>query len=208
MVEDSADVGKWAHPRWQFLIRDATADDEASCAALLAELRGGGDSDPRLTDVFGMLLSKERGQITVAVEDGTVLGMATVSFNLALRYGGEYCQLEELIVSPRARGRNLGGRLVQAVVEIASARGCAEIGLYLLESTEHNRPLLRQIRIRGRWQRDAPAFERLGASLARRVRECFAFSIPSATCGGSRNLVASTRYRCLSRHAPRPHSSA
>ena len=87
-----------------------------------------------------MLLSKERGQITVAVEDGTVLGMATVSFNLALRYGGEYCQLEELIVSPRARGRNLGGRLVQTVVEIASTRGCAEIGLYLLESTEHNRP--------------------------------------------------------------------
>ena len=87
-----------------------------------------------------MLLSKERGQITLAVEDGAVLGMATVSFNLALRYGGEYCQLEELIVLPRARGRNLGGRLVQTVVENASTRGCAEIGLYLLESTEHNRP--------------------------------------------------------------------
>ena len=145
-------------------IRDATPDDEASCAALLTELRGGGDPDPRLTDVFGMLLSKERGQITVAVEDGTVLGMATVSFNLALRYGGEYCQLEELIVSPRARGRNLGGRLVQTVVEIASTRGCAEIGLYLLESTEHNRPFYAKIRIRGRWQRDAPASEYLGAS--------------------------------------------
>ena len=121
-------------------IRDATLDDEASCAALLAELRGGGEPDPPLTDVFTMLLNKERGQIALAVEDGTVLGMATVSFNLALRYGGEYCQLEELIVSPRARGRNLGGRLVQAVVDTATTRGCAEIGLYLLESTEHNRP--------------------------------------------------------------------
>ena len=87
-----------------------------------------------------MLLSKARGQIVLAVEDGTVLGMATVSFNLALRYRGEYCQLEELIVSQRARGRNLGGRLVQAIVDIAAQRGCGEIGLYLVERTEHNRP--------------------------------------------------------------------
>ena len=120
-------------------IREATAEDEAACAALLAEL-GAADPDPRFPEVYARLVTKERGQITLAVEDGTVLGMATISFNLALRYGGEYCQLEELIVSPRARGRNLGGRLVQAVVEIATRRGCGEIGLYLLESTEHNRP--------------------------------------------------------------------
>ena len=82
----------------------------------------------------------DRGQIIVAVEDGVVLGMATVSFNLALRYRGEYCQLEELIVSEAARGRSLGGRLVQATVDAARARGCAEMGLYLLPSTEHNRP--------------------------------------------------------------------
>ncbi len=123
-------------------IRDATPNDEAACAALLAELgtSTGKDPDPRFADVFRKLLTRERGQITVAEEDGTLLGMATVSFNLALRYGGEYCQLEELIVSPRARGRSLGGLLVQHVVDIASARGCAEIGLYLVEHTEHNRP--------------------------------------------------------------------
>ena len=98
-------------------------EDEESCAALLAELGSAirADPDPRFSDVFKSLVSKQRGQVVVADEDGTVLGMATVSFNLALRYRGEYCQLEELIVSPRARGRNLGG-------------------LYLLESTEHNRP--------------------------------------------------------------------
>ena len=47
------------------------------------------------------------------------------------------------LVHARSAGlgrRNLGGRLVQAVVEIAATRGCAEIGLYLLESTEPNRP--------------------------------------------------------------------
>ena len=44
-----------------------------------------------------------------------LLGVATVSFNLAVRYGGEYCQLEELYVDPKARGRNCGGLLLQAV---------------------------------------------------------------------------------------------
>ena len=121
-------------------IREATVDDEASCAALLAELGSTMGEDARFPDVFKQLVTKERGQITLAVEDGTALGMATVSFNVALRYGGEYCQLEELIVSPRARGRNLGGRLVQAVVDLATERSCGEIGLYLVESTEHNRP--------------------------------------------------------------------
>ena len=122
-------------------IRDATPEDEASCLALLAELSAATDlgADPGFSDVFGLLVSKARGQIVLAVENGTALGMATVSFNLALRYRGEYCQLEELIVSPSARGRNLGGRLVQAVVDIAAERGCGEIGLYLVERTEHNR---------------------------------------------------------------------
>jgi GNAT superfamily N-acetyltransferase len=57
-----------------------------------------------------------------------------------MRYGGEYCQLEELIVTPAARGKKLGGLLVQKVVDNAKARGSAEIGLYLVEATEHNRP--------------------------------------------------------------------
>ena len=69
-----------------------------------------------------------------------ILGMATISFNVALRYGGEYCQLEELIVTPNARGKNVGGILMEATLEHARKRGCKEFGLYLLESTSHNQP--------------------------------------------------------------------
>ena len=69
-----------------------------------------------------------------------MLGLVTVSYNLAIRYAGEYAQLEELIVAPEARGKNVGGLLVQAAIERARTRGCAEFGLYLLEATEHNRP--------------------------------------------------------------------
>ena len=141
-------------------IRTATANDEAACAVLLEELGAttGTGTDPGFGETFQALLTKDRGQIIVAIEDGVVLGMATVSFNLALRYRGEYCQLEELIVSANARGRSLGGQLVQATIAVAKARGCAEMGLYLLPTTEHNRPFYAKY-----------GFEALGAEMRQRL---------------------------------------
>ena len=75
-----------------------------------------------------------------AEEDGKILGMASISFNLALRYNGEYCQLEELVVDQNARGKNVGGLLIEETLRLAKNRDCKEFGLYLLESTKHNKP--------------------------------------------------------------------
>ena len=60
---------------------------------------------------------------------------------MAIRYAGEYAHLEELVVDPAARGKNLGGLLVKTAIQRARKRGCAEFGLYRLEATEQNRPL-------------------------------------------------------------------
>ena len=89
---------------------------------------------------FDTLIEQSRGEIVVA-DDGAagLAGLATVTYNLAIRCGGEYCQLEELFVDPGARGRNLGGLLIEAVLDHARTRGCAECGLYLLPHTESNR---------------------------------------------------------------------
>ena len=76
----------------------------------------------------------------VAEEDGKILGMASISFNLALRYNGEYCQFEELVVDQDARGKNVGGLLIEETLRLAKNRGCKEFGLYLLESKKHNQP--------------------------------------------------------------------
>jgi len=120
-------------------VRAARAEDEAGCMALLEALICGPCSDAwRLA--YRRLLDGARGAVLVAHEAGALLGVATVSYNLAIRYGGEYAQLEELIVSAEARGKNAGGLLVQAAVSAARDRGCAEMGLYLLPSTERNRP--------------------------------------------------------------------
>ncbi|MEM7016864.1 MAG: GNAT family N-acetyltransferase [Pseudomonadota bacterium] len=123
-------------------IRIATVDDKNRCLELLGMLSEatGSQIDKLAGDIFDQLLDKSRGQVLVADEEGDILGMASVTFNLAMRYGGEYCQLEELIVDPRARGKNVGGLLVQATLDHARQRGCAEYGLYLVETTEKNWP--------------------------------------------------------------------
>ena len=120
-------------------VRPATAEDKNGCLSLISELTG---QEPQFgwEATYHKLLGGERGAILVAEEDGTILGTVTISFNVAIRYSGEYCQLEELIVDEKARGKNAGGLLVQGAVESAKEHGCAEMGLYLLESTEGNRP--------------------------------------------------------------------
>ena len=71
-------------------IRRATADDKERCLALLDALRnttGSGTVPPDAGVAFDSLLSAERGHVLVADEDGTLLGMASSSFNVAMRYG-------------------------------------------------------------------------------------------------------------------------
>ena len=91
------------------------------------------------TGVYDSHLRGERGAVVVAENDDGILGIATVSYNLAIRYGGEYCELEELIVDDSARGLSLGRILVQRTIDDARRRGCAEMGLYLVPTTEGNR---------------------------------------------------------------------
>ena len=106
------------------VIRTAGEEDEARCLDMIGALTG----EPPSTgwpSTFQALLSGDRGEILVATEAERILGTVTVSYNLAIRYAGEYAQLEELIVDPAARGKNVGGLLVEAVIERAGGRRAA-----------------------------------------------------------------------------------
>ena len=122
------------------IVRLAKLEDQQRCSELL-DVLAKATSDPHEifdSETFENLISNERGSLVVAEESGNVLGMASISFNLALRYNGEYCQLEELVVDPDARGKNVGGLLIEETIRLAKIRDCKEYGLYILESTKHN----------------------------------------------------------------------
>jgi GNAT superfamily N-acetyltransferase len=140
-------------------IRGAAAGDEHACLEMIEALTSR-TRDSGWASTFQALLSGTRGEVLVADESGALLGVVTFSYNLAIRYSGEYAQLEELIVDPAARGKNVGGLLVEAAIRRARARGCAEFGLYLLESTERNRPFYEKY-----------GFQHIGSEMRLRLQE-------------------------------------
>lgn len=124
-------------------IRPALSTEYSAVMTLLADLlqdRFTKAEDYRIS--FEKLSSGDRGVILVAEEDDVILGVITVSYVLALRYRGDYAQIEELIVDSRARGRNLGASLVNAAIEAARVANCREIGLY---AREHNQPFYERL---------------------------------------------------------------
>ncbi len=136
-------------------IRLATSNDRDACANLLRMLtEATGSAWETNLSAFDALVDQSRGALFVADRAGELLGLASISFNLALRYDGEYCQLEELVVAPDARGLNLGARLMEATLAAARARGCKDYGLYLIESTEKNQPFYEKF-----------GFERVGSEM-------------------------------------------
>jgi predicted N-acetyltransferase YhbS len=71
--------------------------------------------------------NSELGSVLVAEEDGEILGVITISYPTAIRCGGIYSNIEEFIVSEKARGKGVGGGLVKAIMDESIARGCYEI---------------------------------------------------------------------------------
>ena len=76
--------------------RPAIASDQMQVFELVEELTGEKENS-QWSAVYESHLRRERGAVIVAENDDGILGIATVSYNLTIRYGGEYCELEELI---------------------------------------------------------------------------------------------------------------
>ena len=111
-------------------VRNAAPVDQTRIVELLSLF--GESIQPSLKhsgDVYAEFLNRAKGEILVAVEDGAVVGVITFSYAIAMRYAGEYAQVEELMVDGSQRGKGTGALLVRA------ARGCKEIGLYAKEHT-------------------------------------------------------------------------
>ena len=115
-------------------IRKATIEDEVGVFDLLRQLLSSvppsesAVNSPSGTDTFGEIVNKdEKGTIFVAEEDDKMIGLITLSYPTAIRCGGKYSCIEEFIVSEQARGKGVGGKLLEVAIAEATARCCYEI---------------------------------------------------------------------------------
>jgi len=113
-------------------VREATAADEDAVFDLLRQLMSAATEESAINQpsgvrVFREMLEGSIGTVLVAEQDGSILGLITLSYPVAIRCGGPYSCIEEFIVSEKARGKGVGGRLLQAAIGKAAARGCFEL---------------------------------------------------------------------------------
>jgi GNAT superfamily N-acetyltransferase len=123
-------------------VRFGTPADESKVFTLLAALMEGEtvagipiERSDAARATYRDLLTSERGSVIVFELDGDVLGVVTCSYVTAIRYGGNYARMEELIVDDRARGTGAGRMLVNAAIAEARRRGCGLMTLYAREHT-------------------------------------------------------------------------
>jgi predicted N-acetyltransferase YhbS len=81
------------------------------------------------------LVTNTHGSVIVFEVDGEVLGVITSSYVSAIRFGGEYARLEELIVNAKFRGTGAGMALLKAAIAEARRHGCSLVTLYSRETT-------------------------------------------------------------------------
>jgi predicted N-acetyltransferase YhbS len=124
-------------------VRSGTLADEPAVFALLPALMEGEpvtgppiEQSNAARAVYRDLVTSTRGSVIVFEVDGEVLGVITSSYVSAIRYGGDYARLEELIVDDKARGTGAGMALLKAAIAEAHQRGCSLVTLY---SREHTR---------------------------------------------------------------------
>lgn len=112
----------------------ARAGDLEAMAGLLSELFTQEqdfqpDSEKQLRGLQLILENPAMGRLFVLRVDGDVAGMANMLITVSTAEGAPVALLEDVIVSAGYRGRGLGRRLLEHVVEWCAAAGMARITL-------------------------------------------------------------------------------
>lgn len=130
---DAEDEQEWA-VSWR--VRPASHEDLPAVAAgvgeLLVEL-GGAPAPPAGLEESARALIEDpdAGALLVAEQQGEVVGVLGVSWQIAMRIPGRYGLIQELWVHSAWRGRTIGGDLLVALFQLARRRQVArlEVGL-------------------------------------------------------------------------------
>ena len=76
-----------------------------------------------------ILAAPQTGRIFVAREGAGIAGMVSLLFTVSTALGAPVCWLEDMVVRPDARGRGVGGMLIEHAIAFARAEGYARLTL-------------------------------------------------------------------------------
>jgi ribosomal protein S18 acetylase RimI-like enzyme len=125
------------------VIRRARAADAEALLPLLDQLGyplAGGD----VARVLEELLDDPAHLVLVAEEDGRVVGYVNANFRSQLHHLAPVGTIDELVVDEEFRGRRIGERLVEAVLEEGRRRGADVVEVTTHERRERARAFYRR----------------------------------------------------------------
>jgi len=76
-----------------------------------------------------IISNPEIGLIVVARQDSQVIGMVNLLYTVSTALGERVALLEDMVVSPSARGSGVGSRLLEQAIQLARTNGCKRITL-------------------------------------------------------------------------------
>ncbi|MDR6125568.1 GNAT superfamily N-acetyltransferase [Sphingomonas sp. SORGH_AS802] len=120
------------------LIRPARPADAATILRFIRDLAAF-EREPDAVEATEEMLSEAlfgahpAAEAVIAEQDGQPLGFALFFRNFSTWTGRRGLYLEDLYVTPDARGRGIGGALLRHLAGIAVARGCARFEWSVLD---------------------------------------------------------------------------
>lgn len=121
-------------------IRPATSGDAEPLLPLIrdyyAEESYPFDESASRKALLGLLEHPEKGRAWLALRDGTVVGYVVLTLGWSLEYRGLDAFVDELYVIPGERGRGVGRKALEALLQ-----ACRELGVKALHlEVEKNKP--------------------------------------------------------------------
>ena len=87
------------------------------------------DHEAQRRGLARIISNPEIGLIVVARQDGQVVGMVNLLYTVSTALGDRVALLEDMVVSPNARGSGVGSQLFEQAIQFARLDGCKRITL-------------------------------------------------------------------------------
>lgn len=87
------------------------------------------DHEAQSRGLARIISNPEIGLIIIARQDSQIVGMVNLLYTVSTALGDRVALLEDMVVSPNARGSGVGSRLLKQAVEFARLDGCKRITL-------------------------------------------------------------------------------
>lgn len=115
-------------------LREATIDDIPVLCGLLNYLFEQEEEFKPNTEIQSEGLRKiisnsDVGVIIIAIDSNKVIGMVNILYTVSTALGSRVAILEDMVVSPKARGKGMGSMLMKYSLDVAKQNGCKRITL-------------------------------------------------------------------------------